>query len=277
MPRRNGFTLIELMVVIAIIAALAAVLVPAVSGIVERARFVKCGSNFNTIGKQLRVYDRESAGVFPTVRRAPVNSATKINDSPTDLTATDNWAEVRDPLLNKLGYCAMQEVWPLIQTGMLNVTAFKCPNDTMWRPRMTELKYGWTSPYQFSYGIQWPYPGVGNEDTLVATTVNKATPYGKKREDRLVVLADKNPGGQVSAGRKQHSNHPDIGACGVEAGGSAMLYDKPTDSKCGMNQNDIYVDNNEAKTGVIGQSHIPKDVDDTVIVPFKFNAAEAPE
>ncbi|MCY2927308.1 MAG: prepilin-type N-terminal cleavage/methylation domain-containing protein [Planctomycetota bacterium] len=274
MRRRQAFTLIELMVVIAIIAALAAVLVPAVAGIVEKARFVKCGANFNTLGKQLKLYDIALTGVFPSIvisgktDMLPTNGTIiAANSGLSNSTTCDDWTQA-DTGYKALGGNPMQQIWPLIQSGGVGPTAFHCPADPGWLARVVDKRYGWTKYTEFSYGVQWPFKGTVNGSGATAIS-NLATPYGKKREDRLVLMADRNPGDKVSFS-KQHANHPDIGANGLDAGGNLMQYENPGDSKSGMNNDNIYIDqcsDGRAITGR-GADWVPDSTSDTVITPI---------
>jgi prepilin-type N-terminal cleavage/methylation domain-containing protein/prepilin-type processing-associated H-X9-DG protein len=63
----SGFTLVEVMVVVAIICILAALLVPALNGSTERAQVAKCVGNLRQVGAASQHYAGEHNGAFPGI------------------------------------------------------------------------------------------------------------------------------------------------------------------------------------------------------------------
>jgi prepilin-type N-terminal cleavage/methylation domain-containing protein/prepilin-type processing-associated H-X9-DG protein len=63
--KRRAFTLIEILVVIAIIALLAAIIFPVFSRARESARAISCLSNLKQIGMGLAMYSEDYAGRYP--------------------------------------------------------------------------------------------------------------------------------------------------------------------------------------------------------------------
>jgi prepilin-type N-terminal cleavage/methylation domain-containing protein/prepilin-type processing-associated H-X9-DG protein len=71
-PRINrtssGFTLVELLTVIAVLAVLVAILFPVVGGLVEKARLTQCQSNLRQIAAGVHGYIADNSGKYPLAR-----------------------------------------------------------------------------------------------------------------------------------------------------------------------------------------------------------------
>ncbi len=79
MKRTRGFTLIEVLVVVSIIALLIGILVPSVSAARRQARLVTCGTRLSQIGKALLSYLPENRDRMPWISQAPSFSSAPLD------------------------------------------------------------------------------------------------------------------------------------------------------------------------------------------------------
>lgn len=84
--QKNGFTLVELLVVIGIIALLISVLLPALNKARQQANFVDCKARLRQIGQSLSIYVVDSKGLMPwgVLNRNLAGDTAPFNATPSD-------------------------------------------------------------------------------------------------------------------------------------------------------------------------------------------------
>jgi prepilin-type N-terminal cleavage/methylation domain-containing protein/prepilin-type processing-associated H-X9-DG protein len=88
---RRGFTLVELLVVIGIIALLISVLLPALNRAREQANLVACSSNLRNIGQMIQEYIAENNGYMPYGYATMKGGEANLNGQADNLSVTSCW------------------------------------------------------------------------------------------------------------------------------------------------------------------------------------------
>ncbi|MFH0908545.1 MAG: prepilin-type N-terminal cleavage/methylation domain-containing protein [bacterium] len=138
-PRSSGFTLMELLLVIGIIAILAGLLFPALNAASAKAKEAKCMAHVRQWGSAISLYAADNQGVFPG-RGPDANNA--------DPAATNGWFNV------VAAYMSSEPVSNLNASSRMprprEKSPFICP-----QARSEPALSGDKTTYYSSYGINW--------------------------------------------------------------------------------------------------------------------------
>lgn len=149
-PNRRGFTLVELMVVISIIALLVGLTIPALGSARETSRRVKCLANLRSFGQGLQNYMGVSKDVLPAVR--PLHDSNANPSGPTN-----------DPSLLEIMTDYLDVPLPVREdptnpnSPFVNVSEmFRCPSDITGKDAPTNFEPLWRTAgisYEYFAGV----------------------------------------------------------------------------------------------------------------------------
>lgn len=167
--RRRAFTLVELLVVTAVIGILIGLLLPAVQAAREAARRAQCVNNLKQLGLALHNYDG-------THQSFPSGYVSNFNDTGDDTGPGWGWAPMLLPqfeqttLFNSINFDLAIEASPNETSRLVTVGVFSCPSDphppTYWAvnrdiatgaPRQDICRVA-SSNYVAMYGLGEPGP-----------------------------------------------------------------------------------------------------------------------
>jgi len=234
MKRAKGFTLVELLVVVAIIALLVSIVVPTLRRAREITRPFLCQANLNGIGKALQLYYAANEDAFPMIRSDGDDPARGLPLSHPD---------VDDDVYALAGTYPQDNLSLLVHAGMLGWGMFLCPvTSSMVKDRSgTGDDYGFGGDQGTTYcdyGMQIPQHYVSGGAEHMAY-LHPGASAG------LVILADRPPDtGKLAS--EFSPNHGNEGECILHFGGNVRWADDqqtthpPYKNACGWGKNNIY-------------------------------------
>lgn len=175
----RGFTLVELLVVISIIALLLAVLMPALSKARENGRKVVCGANLKQIGISLPLYAADYQDKLPyfTSRNQPMQAATSLFQNAQFYIWGNPCRDPFNPTKKD-----PREVYPRPLAKYMKDNVYECKSDK-GNPKF----FGNNLSYYYRFGNSYPYNcGIlttkGRSDTPLFTNggIGVEVLWGKK-------------------------------------------------------------------------------------------------
>ncbi len=191
---RLGFTLVELLVVIGIIALLISILLPALSKARETANRVKCAANLKAFGTCLLVYANDNNGAYPRtngdVTTAPTIDTLGYNDSDWTTSSTIPACSV------------MASMYLLARQEQISLQMFICPSSSGIRLVYAgggvqnhsnfNIVPGAAAQGNTAYSIQCQFPD--------ANGANDGFRWGTSLNSDFALMADLNPGVYATGG-----------------------------------------------------------------------------
>jgi len=278
--RTKGFTLVELLVVIGIIALLISILLPSLNRARETANRVKCSSNLRQMGQAILLYSNENKGAYP---RTYYTGGFALIPDPTNtgFGQTDPFPAVAtNTVINNVPSC----IYLLLRTEDITAEVFTCPSsnatkDTYGGGTNTSLNhvnfqniglnlsYSYANPFADTSAVGSGFKmNSSMEPTFaLASDINPGI-SSANNQDQVTAVTTASSSTQMRLGNS--NNHNKDGQNVLYADGHVEFQNNPF---VGVARDNIFVRNN-INTNTAGNTlDSPAQVNDSVLLPTDDN------
>jgi prepilin-type N-terminal cleavage/methylation domain-containing protein/prepilin-type processing-associated H-X9-DG protein len=284
--RKTGFTLVELLVVIGIIALLISILLPSLNRARETANRVKCASNLRQIGQAILLYSNENRGAYPrTYTTIPSGNGAVVPTWGTGATPSNGLADPFKSDSQVANNDVSAALFLLMRTQDITSEVFTCPssNQEKWDfggGSNTALNWdNWSSltgiAKNLSYSYENPYPDQNaissgfklnnsiSAEFAVASDINPGT---TGNNDNVFAVTTTSSAREMKLGNS--NNHDEDGQNVLYGDGHVEFTQNPF---VGVQRDNVFT-RRQTSTGFQGDTGAtnygsPYDLNDTILLP----------